>query len=218
MSMKRLLSSIATGAEASKLPILVACILERLPILMPSPPQWEVEHHVFLRDDALKHGLMKDYEETSPSQEAKTSSNDNATIKKFIPVSEIDRLPISSMRRELSERLFLMVKSPNEARWRFPSVEIKKDEETLRDAGERALSAAMRREKPVFFIGNAPIGHLPSAEATTFFMLAQVVGEPFNVKLKDGASEVAWMTKREVLEQVGEDEGEGEGPLLEKML
>jgi hypothetical protein len=204
-------SSIATSGGEK---LIAACILTRLPILLPSPPQWEIDHHVFLREDALKHGLMKDYEEASPSQEAKLPSSDNATIRKFVPVSAPEGLPISSMRRKLSESLFLMLKKPEESRWRFPSVEIGQGGETVREAGERALTSAIQRVKPIFFVGNAPLGHLPSSDATTFFMLAQAVGEPFDVKLKDGSSEVAWLTKREVLEQAGPSEGE----LLTKML
>ena len=33
---------------------------------------------------------------------------------------------------------------------------------TYRQAGERALSNVIGRVHPIFFVGNAPMGHLPS--------------------------------------------------------
>ena len=216
--MKRLFSttvSIASGEAVS--PIVVACILERLPIVVPSPPQWEVDHHVYLRQDAMMHGLIKDYDEALAS-DAKSPSNETSTTSIFVPVdtSANEGLPTSSMRRKLSERLYLMVKpTGGESSWQFPSLEIKKEGESVREAGERALSLAIKREKPIYFLGNAPLAHVPSTSSTTFFMLAQIVGEPFDAKLKEGWSAAAWMTKSEIL---GLQVDKNKTSVFEKML
>ena len=66
-----------------------------------------------------------------------------------------------------------------------------------RQTGERALSTTIGRAHPIFFVGNAPMGHLPSIPRgrSAFFMLAQVVGEPWECSLKDPAcQDWAWVS------------------------
>ncbi|KAG1671780.1 hypothetical protein FOA52_000157 [Chlamydomonas sp. UWO 241] len=93
----------------------------------------------------------------------------------------------------------------NGAVWQFPAVCVGNGED-VRSAAQRALASAVGRSHAVYFIGNAPMAHLPAMQqqqqqqqqaqqhtgggggTATFFMLAQVVGDPWDVLLKPGDS------------------------------
>ncbi len=123
------------------------------------------------------------------------------------------------MRRKLGERLLLLVKhvapAPGTSSgWGFPTVQ-HREGETVRAAAERALREAIG-PAAVFFIGNAPMGHLevgpspasasggaaaaaaPAHGDMVFFLLAQVVNDPWEVQVSAGAELHAWVTKSEL--------------------
>jgi len=105
------------------------------------------------------------------------------------------------MKRRLRDKLVLLVKGGGgSGGWRFPAAE-HREGETIRATAERALRQAVGLP-PLFFVGNAPMAHLEEeggegadagrrrageTRATTFFHLAQVLNDPWNVELARGA-------------------------------
>jgi 8-oxo-dGTP pyrophosphatase MutT (NUDIX family) len=124
--------------------------------------------------------------------------------------------------------------------WRFPSAE-HRDGETIRATAERALREAIGERAPLFFIGNAPMAHLeegersgggggssssssssssqmgaaassaPAATTKTFFHLAQVLNDPWEVELARGgvAHDFAWVAPDELDKYLGGAAGGG---------
>lgn len=96
-----------------------------------------------------------------------------------------------------------------------------------RQTAERALTDAIDSSSPVYFIGNAPMAHLPAAMegaaaagasdaaadaagsttgSSTFYMLAQVQKDPWPVQLSDGYNACAWVTREELAKYLPADE------------
>jgi len=150
------------------------------------------------------------------------------------------------MKRRLRDKLVLLVKSEEGGGgggggWHFPAAE-RRDGETIRVTAERALRQAIGLPGALFFIGNAPMGHLeeeqekasadggggsssssgssggsearragPGGEGgagkrkKTFFHLAQVLNDPWDVELgrKGGAVDYAWVAEDELDKYLG---------------
>ncbi|GAX82228.1 hypothetical protein CEUSTIGMA_g9656.t1 [Chlamydomonas eustigma] len=179
---------------------------------MPKPHDWEVEHSLWKRSEDLRLGFAKEYQNQGDGDQRLAQESKDLRTFNPVPSTTKDDMAMDrrSLRRRLGERLFLLVKSRNKegsaggfepGSWHFPVVE-HAEGESIRQTGERALSSSVGRSQPIFFIGNAPMGHLPSIPegSTTFFMLAQVVGDPWSCKLKpeSGYEDWAWVTKEEM--------------------
>lgn len=106
------------------------------------------------------------------------------------------------MKRQLEQRLYLMVKRKSSGGWGFPAAE-NSASESIRQTADRALTATIGRRHPIYPIGNAPMGHLVSQAdgSSTYFLLSQVVDDPWVVALSAAAdaADYAWLTKAELL-------------------
>ncbi|KXZ44289.1 hypothetical protein GPECTOR_70g520 [Gonium pectorale] len=149
----------------------------------------------------------------------------------FVPVPTVTgadaRGDLRSMRRCLTDSLYLLVRNAAAATaatggrtgataaggksgaaasgdagggWGFPTA-AHTGEESISDTAHRALFSSLSRSHPVYFIGNAPMAHLPARpKGNTFFLLAQAVDDPWDTKVATaGAQEYAWLTKQELL-------------------
>jgi len=112
-----------------------------------------------------------------------------------------------TMKRALTSRVFLLLRDA-EGRWGFPAAPAAPGE-TIRQTAERALRAGLGPRAPAYMIGNAPMGHHapPGGDAPTFFMLAQVLLDPWEVALAEGGgyTDHAWVTREELPAYLGDD-------------
>ncbi|GFR40799.1 hypothetical protein Agub_g1416 [Astrephomene gubernaculifera] len=199
-------------------PIFAACVLQRMPLVRSQAPTSHAEHLVLSRQRALETGEIKDYPQVAASsRDEGASKSQQQDLRTFNPVPSVTAADASgdvrSMRRALSESLYLVVRSGASGKaaagsssggggeWSFPAA-ANTAQESISDTAQRALLSTIGRSHPVFFVGNAPMAHLRALpQGTTFFMLAQAVDDPWDIKLAEGASarEYAWVTKRELL-------------------
>ncbi|KAG2498162.1 hypothetical protein HYH03_003919 [Edaphochlamys debaryana] len=183
-------------------------------------PSDQAEHLVRSRQHALETGELKDYPQVSVGKkEAGAKQQQQQAQKSFNPVPTETAADASgdvrTMRRRLAESLYLVVRGGAGAAaaggggssgagtggWDFPAV-AHKEGESISDTAQRALASAIGRAHPVLFIGAAPMAHLRAQpKGTTFFLLAQAIDDPWDVRLAAGAaaSEFAWVTKQELL-------------------
>nr|8A22_AH Chain AH, mL46 [Polytomella magna]8APN_AH Chain AH, mL46 [Polytomella magna]8APO_AH Chain AH, mL46 [Polytomella magna] len=163
----------------------VSCVLERLPIIFqPEPPKelLGLEKHLY------ETGQIKEY----PTVTAADKSGNNKTMK-----------------RMLNERLFLLLKikgASGKDIWSFPTLK-NTETESLRDTCERSLYTAIGKQYPIFFVGNSPMGHLSKPGGKMFFLAAQVLEDPWEVRLtpESGAEDYAWVTKSELKEFISDN-------------
>lgn len=187
-----------------------AFILERLPVVMPEAPEWEVEYKQWIMQLKLERGHFRQLPEelTEKKSQAAAAARGDDAAKTFKPVPRTTAADSSgdrrTMKRRLDQRLFLLARSAS-GEWCFPAT-AHKPGETIRQTAERALHESVGRKAPVFFIGNAPIGHRlsPATSDAIFYMQAQVLRDPWAVTLQEGAgyTDYAWLTKEEVTEAV----------------
>ncbi|GLC38024.1 hypothetical protein PLESTB_000445000 [Pleodorina starrii] len=230
-------SATATTAAASDgedVPVFAACVLQRLPLLRPQLAPHHGQHLIWSRQRGLETGELKDYPEAATRGRGDAGSKqEKQDLRTFSPVpSETiadSSGDVRSMRRRLSEGLYLVVRSggqqgqgaaPGPAStaappqgaadrgggggggvWGFPSA-AHTGEESISDTAQRALHSVIGRSHPVFFVGRAPMAHLAArTKGKTFFMLAQTVDDPWDMRLVEGApaQDYAWATKQELL-------------------
>ncbi|EFJ41701.1 hypothetical protein VOLCADRAFT_121613, partial [Volvox carteri f. nagariensis] len=251
----------ASSSNADAL-IFAACVLQRLPILRPAVPPHHAQHLIWSRQRGLESGTLKDYPEAATKGRGDMGSKqEKQDLRTFSPVPSLtsadDSGDVRSMRRRLSEGLYLVVRNTNRGdhqqhpqqlgqrqagegssppgpgssggaledlrggrggsgssssssseghgggSWAFP-LAANTGEESISETAHRALHAVIGRSHPVFFVGKAPMAHLvgPRRGIKTFFMLAQTVDDPWDIRLVEGgpAQEFAWVTKQELLE------------------
>mmetsp|Transcript_38496 Transcript_38496/g.85718 ORF Transcript_38496/g.85718 Transcript_38496/m.85718 type:complete len:274 (-) Transcript_38496:31-852(-) len=213
-------SAPSSPSLANEQPIYAACVLERLPVVMPTPPDQDLADEAWLRQRNIAARVYKEYPQkvkqsagTGGDSATSAPKPDDKDLRPFSPAPL--RTPadesgdIRTMRRALDRHLYLLVRTHQAAGssapspWSFPMVQVNRGGgESLSDAGKRAAYGAVGRAHPLYFVGNAPMAHLPllPAGGSVFFMLAQVVGEPWSMKLVPGtgAADHAWVTREEI--------------------
>lgn len=201
------LASISTAGTES---IYAACILERLPVVVPSIPEWKLDYLIWRSNLDEKY-----YKKTLPSEftDEKMVGEDSASARKWTPtprsVAEDDANP-HSLRRRLDQRIFLLIK---DKKWRFP-IATPDEGETMRSAAERVLQQTFDLSgAQTYFVGNAPAGHHTENTTTVFFQRAQLIqGEVTPIQ---SGVEYAWVAKDELNKYV---EDASLVTLLSKML
>lgn len=199
--------------------IRAATVLERLPVVLAEPPQFERDYEAWKEKRDLR--FLKQYPAEwntrgAPASGAKaaadtadeTLAEDDAFSTQFRPAERRTQADetndFSSLERRLDKRLFLLVKSGKDSPWAFPSA-AHKEGEALRKTAERALPAVVGS---VYFVGNAPAHHL---DKDTFFFRAQLV----NGKMKaTSGTTYAWVAKEELVNFLGADQTEKVLPML----
>mmetsp|Transcript_7134 Transcript_7134/g.19174 ORF Transcript_7134/g.19174 Transcript_7134/m.19174 type:complete len:289 (-) Transcript_7134:274-1140(-) len=221
-------AQLPTSSTSRSEPIYVACVLERLPVVASTPPKWETDFRAWEKDVELKQGYLKVYPDVSnllrsqEEGEAPKQAPPSSQTQQFDPVPLRTRADASgimkTMRRKLDSRLYLLVNQQLQAlpssQWQFPFAQHQGDE-PIRQTCERAIQSAFGQRYPVYFIGNAPMAHLPlqhpdgSGAGSIFFMLAQVVDDPWDeLAFVPGsqARDWVWVTRDEAAAQYLGDE------------
>ncbi|KAG2433482.1 hypothetical protein HYH02_012600 [Chlamydomonas schloesseri] len=201
------------ASTSGESPVIAACVLQRLPLVRPRLSSEEQAQLAWERQRALQTGELKDYpQNVAPTgkDDAGSKQQQQQDLRTFDPVPSTTAADssgdVSTMRRRLADSVYLVVRGGPAAggggggEWSFPQA-VNTGEESISDTAQRALSSAIGRSHPVYFIGNAPMGHVRAVPSgTAFFMLAQVVDDPWDTQLLPGAAkEFAWVTKQELL-------------------
>ncbi|GIL42575.1 hypothetical protein Vafri_540, partial [Volvox africanus] len=105
--------AIATSVD---IPIYAACVLQRLPIVRPMVPPHHAQQLIWSRQRGLETGELKDYPETATKGRGDAGSKqEKQDLRTFTPVPSVTSADTSgdfrSMRRQLSEALYLVVRS-----------------------------------------------------------------------------------------------------------
>ncbi|GLI69204.1 hypothetical protein VaNZ11_013777 [Volvox africanus] len=105
--------AIATSVD---IPIYAACVLQRLPILRPAVPPHHAQQLIWSRQRGLETGEYKDYPESATKGRGDAGSKqEKQDLRTFTPVPSVTSADTSgevrSMRRQLSEALYLVVRS-----------------------------------------------------------------------------------------------------------
>jgi len=178
-----------------------ACALERLPVVMPERPAWEVEYKNWQAEFHAKR-----YKILPPAltDEPKTENEESSVKAGWKPASRetlADRQgDRRTLKRRLDQRLFLLLKKRG-GEWGFAQSEILKGD-TSRSAAERALKNAVGEEGyQYYFVGNGPAAHTNGAEvdaSVLFYHRCQLIqGLP---KIQDEYEDHAWVAPDEFKE------------------
>ena len=206
--------------------IRVAAIVERLPIVTPDEPKWATDYYE-LRDYLDSFGT--EYPEGNPFVESWHEDEGKETyddLLKLLPEglrpapreTEADHSGfIHTTDRALKQRVYLTVKSSlnetdDQIFWEFPSVDLK-DEESLLDAANRAISEAAGNDLVTYALGNAPIAFdytiLPTKDGEslkgvkTFYY--RITRDKGDVKRQQ---DCAWLTRDEFVKNAVKQHGE----------
>ena len=228
-------SSPSSTPSPSSPPLYSACVFERLPVVMPPTPQWEIDYVEWrsqLTENRFKAFPKEFIEDRRAAEEASPSSSSSSQSDRWRAAAITTPADVSGDRsttkRRLDQRIFMLVKKRN-GTWEIPHVELSGGE-TTRQGAVRALSDVLGTEGyQRFFVGNAPAGHVVLPSGSFFFHRCQLIqGRPSlnnsnNTNAGTGGvgvgnkgwSEIAWAAKDELGEYV-KDKNTLE--LLQKML
>lgn len=197
----------ATASAASSSALYGSMLVERIPVVIPEPPEWEREYMEWAqaRRDKFKVKL--------PDQivEAKGLIDNLPDFEAAPRETEADRTgDRSTLYRKLPEFLFLVLKDKS-GKWGFPKAK-HNEGETMRQTAERSLKAFAGDSLECWVVGNAPQGHYEEPTGTTFYYRGSYVEG--DLELQEGYTQHAWVTK----EELGEYFGEKHHDLLRRML
>jgi large subunit ribosomal protein L46 len=224
----------------------VAAMVERLPVVQPDIPDWEMDYMQlrayldtygkeyppetgFMAPDAPEHHIVETHEEmlaglpfTPAPRETEHDHSGN----------------VKTLDRRLKTRVYLAVQSDAEGnktgpRWTLPSV-VPKNEETLLQAAQRAVSDAAGDQLTLWCPGNAPMAvnfrvynkNLPEefrgnyyGEKIFYYRVQWDSGDvDESACLKNGFKDYAWLTREEIVERVVEERGEHQAKFFHYML
>lgn len=194
-----------------------ACVLERLPVIMPEVPEWETEY-LGWKAELQNKGNKELPEEFTKGKTTYESEDGEGAAQQWQPApreTEADvAMDTKSLRRRLDQRLFLLVKTKGDSSWQFPQAESSAGE-TMRQTAERALKETIQEGPKTYFVGNAPMGHVDQSSSRSFFHKAQLIKGQAALKQGGQAVEYAWVAKDEMPQYINDQETQ---TLLSKML
>ncbi|XP_078432266.1 decoy [Wolffia australiana] len=199
-------------SSASSENIVAAVLFERLPVVIPKidPVVYAFQEFSF----RWKQQYRRRYpDEVLNKSDAKGKGDYKIDYEPAPRITEADKMNDKrSLKRALDRRLYLLLygntfsSSSDEPCWHFPE-KVYESEESLRKCAETALKSVIGDLSHTYFVGNAPMAHMPfrPADGTPdgqtfkrFFFKSQVVGTD---KYKIGkCKDFAWVTKNELLE------------------
>ena len=204
------------ASTSSSSEIYASCVaLERLPVVMPQPPAWELEFRTWQREfNSKSFKVLPDQFTQSGASTSKDSEKDSSGGKAWAPApleTRADRAgDTKSLRRRLDQRLFLLVQDVDTGSWGFVNSVIRDGEDlSSRAVAERAMEDVFPGEDRAwyYFVGNAPAAHTKSGDVTQFYHRCQLIGGEIDGshvlrKFKD----YAWVAPDEFGEYLKDDE------------
>ena len=192
-------------------------IVERTPVLMPDPEDWEMEMWELQARLEVYDGF--EYPKivgggTSAEADAKaTPKQIPEEIQKLMNrETDADRAnDTKSMERKLAEALYLLVKPTPADPWQLPRSPIDGDDEYLREACERVIAEQCGEELYTYIMGNAPVGFWDTNSGTDlrreFFMKAIIV-DLYNSGPVDPSltGDHIWVSKEELPNYITDDD------------
>ncbi|CAM6089126.1 unnamed protein product [Calypogeia fissa] len=185
--------------------IVASVVLERLPVVLPSLSPAVAAFREFSFE------WQQQYRRHYPQEFLDASSNrgefDDSSIFEPAPsVTEADRTnDHRSLNRALDKRLYLVLHgipsggSEGKPVWHFPE-KVYSTEPSLRQCAEAALVSLIGDlSNSVYFVGNAPCGHLPSETPALkrFFFRTQLLASELSFEDRRH-TDFAWISKEEV--------------------
>jgi len=217
--------------------IRVVAVLERLPIVTPDKPQWEVD---FMELDAYLKSYGKQYPKElgmgEPGTPAPVLTEEELIAllpEGFTPaprVTEADKTGnVKTMDRRLASRVYLAVQRTEKenTKWGFPSVSVE-GEETLLEAAQRAVAQVAGKELELWCGSNSPCAmdmSIPPEDqrvdgkygTKTFFMRVQHDEGNVDEETLNGL-DYAWLDRSEMVERVLAERGVGPSKFYHYML
>ncbi|XP_074316270.1 uncharacterized protein LOC141652624 [Silene latifolia] len=203
--------------------IIASVLFERLPVVLPKidPNVYAFQEFSFRWNQLYRREYP---EEFYKKYEARGKGDYQIDYEPAPRITEADKSnDRRSLNRALDRRLYLLLHGPaygsdgEKPVWHFPEKRYE-DEETLRKCAESALTSVIGDLTHTYFVGNAPMGHMPVTSEKAdlnpmkrFFFKSQVVAcNNFDIA---GCDDYVWLTKDEVLEIFPE-----EAEFLNKMI
>ncbi|KAH9611767.1 hypothetical protein KSS87_009031 [Heliosperma pusillum] len=220
-SLRYLSTASSTTTTTDK--IIASVLFERLPIVIPKidPLLYAFQEFSF----RWKQQFRREYpDEFYKKYESRGKGDYQIDYQPAPRITEADKSnDRRSLQRALDRRLYLLLHGPasgshsEEPVWHFPE-KLYENEETLRKCAESALKSVLGDLTHTYFVGNAPMGHIPvtpeKTESNTmkrFFFKSQVIAS--NKYDIAGCDDYVWVTKDELLEFFPE-----EAKFLNKMI
>ena len=174
-----------------------ACAMERLPVVMPERPAWEVEYKKWQAEFHAKRYKILPPKFTDDTKAEDEESSVKAGWKPASRETRADREgDRRTLKRRLDQRLFLLLKRRG-GKWGFAQSEIQQGD-TSRSAAERALKDAVGEEGyQHYFVGNGPAAHTANDGGlqTVFYHRCQLIqGLP---KIQGEYEDYAWVAPDE---------------------
>lgn len=200
------------SSEVSK--IFGAAMLERLPVITPTLPEWEVEHQIWL--ESFKVETRKQYpaQFTGVNRSGSTEADTSSMWQPAPRTTEADDTnAMRSTNRRLDQRLLLLLKSPGtegSSYWHLPAAE-HQSQESIRESAERALSSLLPDNNlRTFTLGNAPAASYskPDSRDVLFYVKMQLLAGTLAASPPSGArwQDYAWVAADELPKYLTQDE------------
>ena len=212
----------------------IAVLLERQNIVMPDNPDWLVEMEI-LQAHLSKFGKMYPKEiwgnewkpDEDPEEFLENAPITEEELLKLLPEGFVpapretpadESGDVRTTERKLKTSVYLAVQPEENKDWQFPTVTLQEDE-TVLEAGKRALASLIGPEVEFWTPSNAPVAvdmvAIPEEErpkqsiwgTKTFFMkFVHMEGqvEPSSMKVKD----YAWLDRGEMTERIRDQQGD----------
>lgn len=213
-------------SRLGKAELSAAVIVERTPVVMPEPEDWEMamwslqqQLEVYDGFEFPKNVMAAAAGENAKAGDARAGDAAPRGIPEEIAAlmsreTDADRAgDTRSLERALADALYLVVKPSAGDRWQLPRSPLGDggEEEYLREAGERILGEQCGDGLYTYILGNAPVGVWDDETAASkldrqFFMKAIIV-DLYNSGPVDAAltADHAWITKAELPDYVDYD-------------
>ena len=149
----------------AELPLIGNMIVERLPFVIPPPPQWEMEYQTWSHERAMKFRKEMPEELVNPKTDFEDTESEHETFVEAPRETEADKSgDVRTMHRRMDEFLFLVVQERSTGEWGFPK-RVHAEGETMREVAKKAMDECVGDSIETFLVGNAPLGHFLESKA-----------------------------------------------------